>query len=267
MRRMTSGWGARGARLFGGAVLVAWLVACAPMGRTPTAPPGPPAAMSGDPGALRLMSHGREWLPFALPGKRNTDYVWISEREGTPVLHARADTSASMWRHRLRLESTDLSHLRFSWRVPRLIEQADLSEGDTEDSPVRVVLAFEGPDERLSLRNRLMFDLAETLTGERPPYATLMYVWDNRAPVDSIITAARSDRIRKVVVESGPQRVSRWLQYERDVHADFMRAYGEAPGALIGIALMTDSDNTRTRTEAFYGPIELAQAGTQPGRR
>jgi Protein of unknown function (DUF3047) len=243
--------------LLGGAVL-ALLGACAPMNRSPAVSVDRVVVPPASPDALRLMSPGREWLPFALPGKRSTDYAWTGDREGAPVLHARADTSASMWRHRLRLEGGDLSRLRFSWQVPRLIEQADLSEGDTEDSPVRIVLAFEGPDERLSLRNRLMFDLAESLTGERPPYATLMYVWDNRAPVDSIITAARSDRIRKVVVESGPQRLSRWLRYERDVRADFIRAYGEAPGALIGVAVMTDSDNTRTRTEAFYGPIELA---------
>ncbi|MBP7521960.1 MAG: DUF3047 domain-containing protein, partial [Leptothrix sp. (in: Bacteria)] len=63
-----------------------------------------------------------------------------------------------------------------------------------------------------------------------------------------------------VVVESGARRLGQWLRYERDVVADFRAAYGEDPGELIGIAVMTDSDNTGTEAEAFYGPIELWDA-------
>jgi hypothetical protein len=33
--------------------------------------------------------------------------------------------------------------------------------------------------------------------------------------------------------------------------------FGEAPGALLGVALMTDSDNTRSNTHAYYGPISV----------
>lgn len=178
-------------------------------------------------------------------------------QDGREVVHAQADSSASMWRRALRVEPLQLDQVQFSWKVPALMDKADLTQGDTEDAPVRVVLAFEGDVDKLSMRNRMMFDLAETLTGERPPYATLMYVWDNRVPVDSIITAARSDRIRKVVVESGGRRCRNWLNYQRDVVADFRRAFGEDPGALIGVAIMTDSDNTQSQTEAFYGPIRL----------
>jgi hypothetical protein len=39
--------------------------------------------------------------------------------------------------------------------------------------------------------------------------------------------------------------------------ADYKRAYGEVPGDLIGIALLTDTDNTKSETRAFYGDIEL----------
>lgn len=39
--------------------------------------------------------------------------------------------------------------------------------------------------------------------------------------------------------------------------ADFRRAFGEEPGALIGVALMTDADNTRASAEASYGEVRL----------
>ena len=50
----------------------------------------------------------------------------------------------------------------------------------------------------------------------------------------------RSDRIRKLVVESGSARLDQWLDYERDIRADFERVFGEPPGALVGVAIMTD---------------------------
>jgi len=34
-------------------------------------------------------------------------------------------------------------------------------------------------------------------------------------------------------------------------------AFGEAPGALLGIAVMTDSDNTQSTAQAWYGEIAL----------
>ncbi len=197
---------------------------------------------------------------FGLPGKRRTHYRH-THLEGRAVLHARSAASASMWRHPLRLPATRLGHMHFSWMVPKMIAGADLSRREGDDTPVRIVLAFDGDHQRLSAGTRMMFELAETLTGEPPPFATLMYVWaPHAAPLGSVIHAPRSDRVRSVVVESGARRLGQWLRYERDVVADFRAAYGEDPGELIGIAVMTDSDNTGTEAEAFYGPIELWDA-------
>ena len=39
--------------------------------------------------------------------------------------------------------------------------------------------------------------------------------------------------------------------------ADFQRAFGEAPGPVLGVALMTDSDNTGGQAQAWYADIAL----------
>ena len=91
------------------------------------------------------------------------------------------------------------------------------------------------------------------------PYATMMYVWCNTRPPGTVIVSPRSDRIRELVVESGVDNLNRWLNYERDIRADFEQAFGEAPGALLGIGIMTDTDNTRTSTVAWYGEPELVR--------
>lgn len=230
----------------------AGLVGCAPL---PQADDPASDVASGPASAQRATN----WKAVPLPGKARTDYRPVSI-DGRFAIHARAERSASMWRQQLRVLPQDLGWLSFSWKVPQLIPHADLSASDTDDTPVRVVLAFDGDHARLSMRNRMLFDLAQALTGEAPPYATLMYVWEPKAPVGSVIRAPRTDRVRGLVVESGAQRLGRWLAYERDIVADFRQAYGEDPGALIGVAVMTDSDNTGSEIEAYYGGIELRGA-------
>jgi len=98
------------------------------------------------------------------------------------------------------------------------------------------------------------------VTGEDMPYATLMYVWSNDLPVGSVVVSRRTDRIRKMVIESGAGGLNRWLDYERDVRADFERAFGEAPGRLMSVGLMTDTDNTGASVRAWYGPVSLRWA-------
>ena len=102
-----------------------------------------------------------------------------------------------------------------------------------------------------------MFELAEALTGERPPYATLMYVWDATAPVGTVIINPRSDRIRKIVVDSGTAHLGRWRDHRRNLAADFQLAFGEAPGALTSMALMADSDNTQSMARSWFGSVNL----------
>ena len=92
------------------------------------------------------------------------------------------------------------------------------------------------------------------------PYATLMYVWCNLDQPGSVLVNPRTDRIRKLVMESGPGKLSQWLDYERDIRADFVKAFGEPPGALVTMAIMTDTDNTRSTAQAWYGPVRLVPA-------
>jgi hypothetical protein len=60
-----------------------------------------------------------------------------------------------------------------------------------------------------------------------------------------------------IVVDSGWDRLGQWHLHQRDLYTDYRNAYGESPGEVIGIALLTDTDNTKSETKAFYGDIEF----------
>jgi hypothetical protein len=196
------------------------------------------------------------WHAVPLPGKTPTRYAW-TQKDGRAAVAAVSERSASMWRRRVELDPSLLGAVSFSWWVEDLIAEASVADADREDAPARILFGFGGDTARLPPRTRMMFDLAQALTGEAPPYATLMYVWDPVAPVGTVIVNPRIDRIRKIVVDSGPAQLRRWRDHHRDLAADFRLAFGEDPGPLVSIAVMTDSDNTRSQARTWYGPVTL----------
>ncbi|MBU3739033.1 MAG: DUF3047 domain-containing protein [Rhodoferax sp.] len=196
------------------------------------------------------------WQHQTFPGKQPSRYRY-DRKDGRDAMQVSADASASALRHRVRIPAAELGRIRFSWRVPELIAGADMALRDAEDAPVRLVLVFDGDRSRFSARNAMLSELSQSLTGEPLPYATLMYVWCNTRSPDSVIVNPRTDRIRKIVVESGAGNLDRWLDYQRDVAADYRKAFGEPPGDLLAVGIMTDTDNTRSRVQAWYGPIRL----------
>jgi len=219
----------------------AWCAGCASRVERPVEPTVEPVA---------------DWHAMPLPGKHETVYTRC-EYEGRPAWHAQSRAAASVWRRRADMVVAPSTQVEFSWWVANTIAGADLSRAEVADSPVRVGFAFDGDVSRLSMRNRMQFQLVETLTGEAPPFAMLMYVWDNHAAIESVMHSTRTDRLRKVVLESGEAHLRRWRDYRRNLFDDFQRAFGEPPGRLTAIALMTDTDNTRGSAEAWYGDVTL----------
>jgi hypothetical protein len=128
-----------------------------------------------------------EWRAMPLPGKRETVYSRC-EYEGRPAWHASSRAAASVWHKRVNnTVVTPATHVEFAWWVANTIRGADLRRAEVADSPVRLGFAFDGDLSRLSLRNRMQFQFVEAMTGEAPPFAMLMYVWDNHADVETVM--------------------------------------------------------------------------------
>lgn len=235
--------------------------------RTQPAGTGPilsPAVQQATQTLLRTPETVHLWEPFPLPGKVFAPFE-ATQVLGRQALGVSANESVSILRQRTDSAPVQAGQLNFAWKVDALAAGADLSDAEYEDSPVRVVLAFDGDRTRLSSRVHMLSELTRLLTGEPLPYATLAYVWSNTEPVGTVILNPRTDRIRKLVVASGTEALGQWRDHQRDVQADFVRAFGETPGPLLAVALMTDTDNTQSRLSAWYGALKLqAHTGTVP---
>lgn len=217
------------------------------------------AAMSAPPIAGELKPDDLKWEIFRVPGKQPASYSYV-RHEGRDAVLAKAEASGSILRHRYRIEPDQLGLVRFSWNVPNAGAGANLTLPQLEDVPVRVVLAFEGDRSRLSMKNSLLSELSRLLTGEEMPFATLVYSWSRVNQPGEVIVNERTDRIRKIVVDSGDHGYNEWRSYERDIRADYRRAFGEDPGALLSFAVFTEGEKNEGQLQAFYGPLKLVPA-------
>ena len=192
------------------------------------------------------------------PYKKNTIYR-LENYQGKTVLSANSKTSASGLAVKLRPRQATNLWLQWEWKALTAVPEADNTESTRDDAPLRILVAFDGNKSKLPLKEKMTFEMANLISGQEMPYATLMYIWSGKSPVDTIITNAHTSRIKMIVVDSGWDNLGQWHKHQRDLTADYKRAYGEMPGEVIGIALLTDTDNTKSETRAFYGDIELVR--------
>jgi Protein of unknown function (DUF3047) len=197
------------------------------------------------------------WTPWTFSRfKKETQYDLV-DYQGRTVVRAAADASASGLIHRVRFDPREYPLVSWRWKVPALIEGADNTLAALEDSPVRVVVAFDGPVASLPPLERIAFTQFRALTGQTMPYATLMYIWENKQPRETLIASRHSSRVQMVVAESGQEQLGKWCEITRNVYEDYKRAFGTEPPPVKWIALMSDTDNTAGSSMAYYGDLEV----------
>lgn len=199
------------------------------------------------------------WEHQVFMNRRPTRYQ-ATEHAGRPALMAEAMGSNSTLNLLLTPPPGALpKRLHFSLFVPALNPSFDLSQKGEDDAVARLILSFDGDryNGTWQARDHIVSELSGLIAGKPLPYASIMYVWDNRYPAGTVIPNPYTSRIRQIVVESGTDRLNQWVDFDRDVDADFRKAFGEAPGQMIGLGLMTDSNNSGAAITAWYGPLEL----------
>ncbi len=206
------------------------------------------------------------WRPLTFKNiPRHTRYAIVTE-DGAAVMKATADASASGLIHPVDADPRRTPVLRWRWKVENLLAKADVTRKQGDDYPARIYVAFAYDPRRASIGQRIQYAALRLIYGEYPPHSGLNYIWDSRAPAGSVVPNPFADRVRMIVVDSGPGDVGQWVEHERNVYKDYQQAFGEEPPMISGIAIMTDADNTAgvchhtTTATAYYGEITLSPA-------
>jgi len=222
----------------------------------PESPPGAPIQLAAFSAFKPDAPMPPEWHAWRLSRFKSPSRYRLVEDAGTTVLMGSAKASASGLIHYLDLDPREHPLLSWRWKVVDLAP----SEASPDDSPVRIVVSFSGDFKKLSFDDRLFFDQFRLFTGQRLPYAALMYVWGSRTPRDGIVDNRYTSRIKIVAVESGREKLGKWLEETRNVAEDYRQLFGEEPGKIISLGILTEADVSDRALEAYYGDIEFREA-------
>jgi hypothetical protein len=200
------------------------------------------------------------WEPFAvLRGNHPTDYRLVQLGD-TVALQADCEEGGTGLYRKIKIAPDRYPFMEWRWRVPRPEKGPPMSVVSKDSPVVRLSLAFDGDVSALDFDDRAKLRLAKLLTVHGLPYATLLYVWMDRVPVGTVLNSPHTDRVRMIVVENGEQRLDQWLSVRRNVLEDYRRAFGEEPGDIVAVGLMTDVGDDGSPRRAYYGDITFRQA-------
>jgi hypothetical protein len=147
--------------------------------------------------------------------------------------------------------------LHWRWKVNRILDTADMQEKSADDHAARVYVFFDVPLASLSFVDRNTIKLARMLMGSDVPTAALCYVWDNRHRIGYSAWSPYTQRVRKIVLQSGSAHAGQWMSEARDVAADFREAFGFDAPAVTGVAVGNDTDNTDESVTSWFGDISF----------
>ncbi len=197
------------------------------------------------------------WQPLTFPNiSRHTQYQLV-EVDGRRVVRATSDSSASGLIFRTRIDPTQYPVIRWRWKVSGIYADGDARTKAGDDYPARLYVAFAFDPARASWWEKLRRKAAQVFYSGPLPGSALNYIWANKLPEGQIVTNAFSPQTRMVAVESGEGRKGQWVTEQRNILADYRKAFGHNPPPIVGIGIMTDSDNTGSSATAWYGDIEL----------
>ena len=141
------------------------------------------------------------------------------------------------------LESGPAPKLRVTLKVKSVPRGTDLSRKSGDDAAFRVYLAFDRG------------------AGLLKPSNTLAYAWTEKDEAGTLIRSAYFPNLYYISLGKGPTRQDQWTVVERDLAADYGRAFPKETTVprLKALLLKCDSNDTKTSAEATLSAIELTQ--------
>ncbi len=202
------------------------------------------------------------WQIVGLPERFNKPITQfdLTDVDGLHVLRVRSEKSWGSLVHPVNEAVKPTSTLKWRWRLEQPLPKADIYAKATEDSPLKVCLSFDMPADNIPSGERALFKFAQLLSRDKIPTATLCYIWGAKEAVGYEQASLFTARVRFVVLANESTPLKTWASKERNIYADFLKAFGHEAGtvpALSAILIGADADNTQGSGYGFVGDVQL----------
>jgi hypothetical protein len=180
---------------------------------------------------------------WELKTRRGKPDFSVVEEEGNYVLRLRSEKSSFRLEKKINVDYRKYPIVSWRWKVIKLPHGGDARNKKTDDQAAQIYFSFS--NHRGWLRNRFTTDC-------------LGYIWENLTPAITTQVCKTWKRIRYFVLRNGKekQKIGQWVTEKRNLAEDFKKIFGkEIPKYQFGIALMIDSDDTKSNAESYFDDI------------
>ena len=199
------------------------------------------------------------WQPLTFKQiDRHTGYSLVEE-DDMIVVKAVSEQSASGLTRALSIDPAVYPVIQWRWKVNNILDRGDVTRKDGDDYPARIYITFAFDPDRAGILQRLEHEAVRLVFGPDVPYRAISYIWGSNSPVGTMVANPYTDRTMMFVIQGGSEKLQQWVTEQRNVYEDYKRAFGEEPAMISGVAIMTDTDNTRESAIAWYGDITFRQ--------
>ena len=200
------------------------------------------------------------WAPLTFEKiPQQTLYELVND-DGQVVVKATSHKSSSGLTREITINPMDYPMVEWRWKVENILKEGDVTKKSGDDYPARLYITFEYDSSKVGFFERVKYETIKLVYGQYPPMGAINYIWESTSPVGTITPNPYTDRVQMIVIESGKARLNQWVTEERNIFEDYRSAFGEEPPAISGVAIMTDTDNTKESAVAYFGDIVFKQS-------
>ena len=200
-----------------------------------------PPAFAADPAILLTFESDEVGKPpqgWISKGGDPAKVYSVRAEEGKRYVRASSERSVVALGYEKAWPLKDFPILQWQWRAVVFPENTDERKKGGADSVLGIYTVF----------------------GHWPFMKTIKYIWSDTIPEGETFDSPHAFHTKIIVVRSGRDRAGEWITERRDVLADYARFFKEKrPPVARGIAIMTDSDSTRTRAVGDYADIRTLE--------
>ncbi|MEM7401052.1 MAG: DUF3047 domain-containing protein [Pseudomonadota bacterium] len=160
----------------------------------------------------------------------------IEQENKNYFLLARSTRAASALYKKIKIDINETPFLNWSWRVDQALPVLDEKNKSNDDYAARIYVVFK--------------------TGFTPLSAkALNYVWSSNDQTGIYWPNPYTDKAIMIPIRCNLDETGIWRYEKVNVKTDLLKHFGKAPKYIDGIAIMTDTDNTKNIAKAAYGDI------------
>lgn len=135
------------------------------------------------------------------------------------------------------------------WRVSEGVPATDLTQKGGDDRNLALYFVFVDEETAASVSGGNARKLLRN-----PNTRALIYVWGGDHAPGAILPSPYHPGLRTKVLRTGAEGT---FSESVDLAADYRRAFGAAPGVLVGLGVSADSDDTDARVRASIADLRL----------